>query len=125
MGKQVLGSLLVGVLVGLAVGLYLGWKSFPVEYTNYSLNSMAPRYQDEYTVMVAEGYQVDRDLSKVVLRLQPLEKDNIPDYVKELTVRYISQSNVPAIPPMVALSEAMGVTSPVMDIYRSTPVNNQ
>jgi hypothetical protein len=120
--KRFVGSLLLGLLIGLATGVYIGWEQAPVEYTNSSLSALAPHYQEEYTVMVAEGYQVDQDVSAAVARLQPLGKENVVSYVQDLTERYISQSNVPVIPTMVALAEALGGLTPVMDIYRFTPV---
>jgi hypothetical protein len=54
--------------------------------------------------------------------LQPLNKENIFDFIQDLTERFISQSNIPAITPMVALAEAIGRLTPAMEIYRSTPV---
>ncbi|MBN1201149.1 MAG: hypothetical protein JXJ20_04770 [Anaerolineae bacterium] len=122
MTRRYVGSLLIGVLVGLAFGIFLGWEQFPVEYTNSSMEALAPRYQEQYTVMVAEGYQVDRDKNAALARLQVLGKSNVFDYVQALTEQYISQSNVPAISTMVALAEAMGRLTPVMEIYRLTPV---
>ena len=123
MTKRYVGSLLIGVLVGLVVGVYLGWEQFPVEYTNSPLSGLAPHYQEEYTVMVAEGYQYDRDPKAAVERLEGLGKGgDIFDFVQKLTERYISQSNVPRIPIMVALSEAMGRLTPIMEVYRLTPV---
>ncbi len=123
MTKRYVGSLLIGVLIGLAAGVFLGWEQFPVEYTNSPLSALAPHYQEEYTVMVAEGYQYDRDPKAAVERLEGLGKGgDIFDYVQRLTERYISQSNVPRIPVMVALSEALGRLTPIMEIYRLTPV---
>jgi len=120
--KRYVGSLLIGLLIGLAIGIYAGWEQFPVEYTNSSLQALAPQYQQEYTVMISEGYQVDRDVNAAITRLQPLGKENTFDYIQELTEQFISQSNVPAIPTMVALAEAMGRLTPVMEIYRLTPI---
>lgn len=122
MTKRYVGSLLVGVLIGLVLGVFLGWEQYPVEYTNSPLSALAPYYQDEYTLMVAEGYQYDGDINAALERLQPLGKPNVFDYIQDLTERYISQSNVPAIPVMVALSEAVGRLTPIMEIYRMTPV---
>lgn len=122
MTRRHFGSLLIGVLIGLAFGVYLGWEQFPVEYTNSSLEALAPGFQEEYTVMVADGYLYDRDEAAAVARLQPLNKGNVFDYVQDLTERFISQSNVPYIPSLVALSEAFGRLTPIMDIYRQTPV---
>jgi hypothetical protein len=123
--KRYVGSLLVGVLIGLSFGVFLGWGPFPVEYKNSSLEALAPRDQEEYTVMVAEGYQYDPDINVALARLQPLGKENTINYLRDLTERYISQSNVPAIPPLVALVEVLlGPENlpPVMDLYRTTPV---
>lgn len=132
MTKRYVGSLLIGVLIGLIVGVFLGWEQFPVEYTNSSLSALAPHYQEEYTLMVAEGYQHDRDVNAALARLRPLEEENIPTYVRDLTERYISQSSVPVIPEdysldqmiqvMVSLSEAFGWLTPLMELYHSTPV---
>ncbi len=124
MAKRRIGSLLVGLLVGLSTGIFLGWGPFPVEYRNSPLAALAPRYQEEYTLMVAEGYQVDRDIEAALERLRPLGKPNTIDYVIELTERYISQSNIPAIPVMVALVEALiGPENlpTIMQLYRPTP----
>ncbi|NLF76288.1 MAG: hypothetical protein GX573_11370 [Chloroflexi bacterium] len=122
MTKRYIGSLLIGVLAGIAIGVFIGWEQFPVEYTNSSIAALAPHYQEEYTVMVAEGYQADRDVNGALTRLQPLGKENVFDYIQDLTERYISQSNVPAISPMVALAEAVGRLTPIMEVYRTTPV---
>ncbi len=126
MTRRYIGSLMMGILVGLAVGVFLGWQQFPVEYTNNSLSALSPRYQEEYTVMVAEGYQYDHDLDAALERLRPLSRESIFDYVEDLTERYISLSNnIAAIPPMVALAEAMGRLTPPMEIYRPTPESSQ
>ena len=125
MSKRYVGSLLIGVLIGLATGVFLGWGPFPVEYTNSNLSDLAPRFQEEYTVMVAEGYQYDQDVNAALSRLRPLNKENSIDYVVDLTERYISQSNLSDIPVMVALVEAfIGPENmpSVMRLYRPTPV---
>ena len=125
MTRRYTGSLLIGVLTGLVVGVFLGWEQFPVEYTNSSMSALAPRYQEDFTVMVAEGYLYDQDINGALTRLQPLGKENIFNYIQDLTERLISQSKVSAIPPMVALAEAVGRLTPAMEIYRLTPVPTQ
>ncbi len=125
MTRRYTGSLLIGVLIGLVVGVFLGWEQFPVEYTNSSMSALAPRYQEDFTVMVAEGYLYDQDINGALTRLQPLGKENIFNYIQDLTERLISQSKVSAIPPMVALAEAVGRLTPAMEIYRLTPVPTQ
>jgi hypothetical protein len=115
---------LIGVLAGLAVGVIIGWQLYPVEYTNSPLSDLAGSYQEEYTVMISEGYQHDGDAQSALDRLRLLGKDNIIEYVRALTERYISQSKVQAIEPMVALTEALvgpDNLPPIMRLYRSTP----
>ena len=124
MGKRAVGSLLAGIVLGLSTGIFLGWVSFPVEYKNSAMSALAPRYQEEYTVMVAEGYQYDPDVNAALERLRPLGRENAIAYVIDLTERYISQSNIRAIPIMVALVEA--IIGPenlpsIMQLYRPTP----
>jgi len=95
-----------------------------VEYKNSALSALAPHYQEEYTVMVAEGYRVDPEVNAALERLRPLGKENTIAYVIDLTERYISQSNIRAIPIMVALVEAIigpDNLPPVMQLYRPTP----
>lgn len=124
MARRRIGSLLIGLLAGLSTGVFLGWGPFPVEYRNSPLAALAPRYQEEYTLMVAEGYQYDRDIEAALERLRPLGKPNTIAYVTELTERYISQSNIPAIPIMVALVEALigpDNLPAIMQLYRPTP----
>ncbi|MBI5960568.1 MAG: hypothetical protein HY866_17650 [Chloroflexi bacterium] len=121
MTKRYVGSLLIGVLIGLTIGVFLGWEQFPVEYKNSTISALSSQHQEEYTVMIAEGYQYDRDINAALARLQPLNQENVFDYIQNLTERYIAQSNVPFIPVMVALAEAVGRLTPVMEIYRSTP----
>ncbi|MCA9888539.1 MAG: hypothetical protein KC546_09200, partial [Anaerolineae bacterium] len=54
-------STVIGVLVGILAGLFIGWTVAPIEYVNSPMTALSVRYQQEYTVMVAEGYLVDGD----------------------------------------------------------------
>lgn len=112
-------SLFVGAVLGLGVGLYLGWVRFPVEYVDSPARDLSPRYQDEYTVMVAAGYLFDDDLQGAVERLRVLGVDNVPEYVQSVTERYITNSrDVDDIRKLVALSEGFGRLTPLMEPYR-------
>ena len=120
-------SLLIGLAVGLGLGLYLGWVQFPVEFVNSPITELAPRYKDEYTVMIAAGYAADQDLVGAVERLRVLGVENIPAYVQETTERYITNSrNVDDIRYLVILAEGMDRLTPIMEPYRqvSVPVQN-
>src|SRR5262245_39778870 len=82
----------IGVILGLVAGLYIGWIAAPVQYVQSPMSDLARRYQDDYTVTVADAYQVDSDLNEAIHRLQPLGVGNIPQYVRDVTERYISES---------------------------------
>jgi hypothetical protein len=123
---RLLLSILIGLGVGLAIGLFIGWNVAPVQYVESPLSAMLPRFTDDYTVMVASGYQVDGDLQEALVRLQPLGVPNIPQYVRDVTERYISESgtgNENDIRTLVVLSRAFGYYTPPMQAFAlPTPV---
>ncbi|MDX1995887.1 MAG: hypothetical protein SF029_26130 [bacterium] len=118
-----LASLLGGLILGGLLGLYLGWVQFPVEYVDSSARDLAERYKDDYTVMIAEGYLSDGDSQGALERLRLLEVENAPAYVQEITERYITNSRSPEdIYALVALSEALGRLTPIMQPFRNIVV---
>jgi hypothetical protein len=113
-------SIVGGIVLGIAVGLFIGWVLYPTEYTNSAITSLAPRYRDDYTVMIAAGYAADGDLTGVVERLRKLGVDNVPQYVQETTERYITNSrDLTDIRLLVNLSEGLGRLTPLMDNFRN------
>jgi hypothetical protein len=113
-------SVVIGVVLGIAIGLFIGWVVAPTEYVDSPMRGLATRYQEEYTVMVAAGFTVDRDVNAVLQRLAPLGQDNIPQYVQSLTERYITLSrDVDDIRLLVILSEGLGRFTPVMENFRT------
>jgi hypothetical protein len=113
-------SILVGLAVGLAIGLFVGWVVSPVQYVQSPMSDLSRHYKDEYTVMVASAYQVDGDLLEALRRLQPLGASDIPQYVREVTERYISESGTGKeadIRNLVMLSCALGPCTPLMQAF--------
>ncbi|MBK8020506.1 MAG: hypothetical protein IPK19_03515 [Chloroflexi bacterium] len=114
-----LTSLLIALLIGIGIGLYLGWVQFPVQVTDSPMKSLAQRYRDDYTVMVAQGYMNDRDLGGALDRLRPLEVENVAQYVQDTAERYISTSrSINEIRALVTLAEGVGRLTPIMEPYR-------
>lgn len=124
---------LITFAIGLGMGFYTGWVQFPVEYRNSHMCQLSPNYQEEYTLMVARGFQEDGDLQAALDRLRPLRVegklecddgraysiDNIPDWVQRLTEQKINQgANPDDIRTLVTLAEAMGRLTPVMESFR-------
>jgi len=113
-------SLLIGLAAGIGLGLYIGWVQASVEYVDSPLYMLDQPHRDEYTVMIAYGYAADGDLTGAVERLRKLQVASVPDYVQALTERYISQGrSVADIRSLVALAEAMGRLTPLMEAYRA------
>jgi hypothetical protein len=116
---------IIGVAAGTLAGLYVGWQVAPVEYTDSPMTALAEEYQEEYTLMIAAGYIADGDLNGALERLRLLGVSNIPQYVQELTERYISNSrDLQDIRYLVALAEGFGRLTPPMENFRqySRPV---
>ena len=111
-------SLIVAIILGGLIGLYMGWVVIPTEYVNSPASSLADRYKDEYTVMIAAGYLKDGDLGGAVDRLRVLGQGNIPAYVQGVTERFISNSrDANDIAYLVALAEGLGRLTPIMQPY--------
>ena len=116
-------SLIIGLSLGALIGLYLGWVQFPVQFVNSPASSLSERAKNDYMVMVAAGYLEDGDLGSAVDRLRLLGVPNIPAYVQQVTETYISNSqDVNDISYLVALSEALGRMTPIMQPYRRVSV---
>jgi hypothetical protein len=119
-------SLVIGLLIGAAMGLYYGWVLSPVQYVKSSMSDLSRSYKDEYTVMVAQSFRVDGDVNEAIRRLQPLNVGNIPQYVRDVTERYISESGTGKeadIRTLVVLSRALGYYTPPMQAFAiNTPV---
>jgi len=125
--SRLLLSLIAGLVLGVGAGLFVGWVALPVEYLDSPASALDRRYKDDYTVMVAAGYLVDRDVQGAIDRLRILGEENIPLYIQETTERFISNSRgLEEIQFLVALSEGVGrLTEPMMDYRMLVPDNVQ
>lgn len=113
-------SLVGGGLIGVLIGLYLGWVQFPVQITESPASALARPYQDEYTLMIAQGYLSDGDVDGARLRLRVLGNDDAPAIVRGAAERAITDSrNVDDIRALVGLAAAFGALTPVMEPYRA------
>lgn len=111
-------SLIFGLLIGGAVGLYFGWVQFPVEYVDSPMEDLEQRARDDYTVMIAAGYQVDKDGLGAVERLGRLGVDNVPEYVQSVTERFITNSReINDIRLLVNLANGLGRLTPIMEPF--------
>ncbi len=123
--RRFLLSLVVGLFIGAGAGLVLGWVVFPVQYIDSPLYYLRDTYKQEYTVMVAAGFRLDGDIVGALDRLRVLkppaeETWSAPDWIQAVTELYISQGrDVAKIRNLVALSEAVGRLTPMMEPFRA------
>jgi hypothetical protein len=122
--QHVLGSFLVALIAGIGLGVYVGWVQFPVQPRDNAMCQLSEAHKEQYTLMVARGYQVDRDRDAALKRLLPLRAaeaeaclrdstntqiDNIPAWVQELSERYRTRgADLADICDLAALSAAFG-----------------
>src|SRR5579859_2261552 len=88
--KRFVIALAIGAMIGLILGVYLGWTQFPLQTINSSIRSLSQADKDRYTIMVAEGYELDGNVAEAIRRLQVLGVPNVPIYVRDMTERFIS-----------------------------------
>ena len=120
--KRLVIALAIGGLIGLILGVYLGWTQFPVQTINSSIRSLSQADKDRYTVMVAEGYELDGNVAEAIRRLQALGVPDVPSYVRDMTERFISvngSGDATDIRHLVALTQAMGELTPAMQPFAS------
>jgi len=124
--RRFLVSLAVSLIIGLVIGLYLGWVPFPVQYVDSPARDLAQRYKDEYTVMIAAGYEADYDLTGAIERLRVLEVENVAQHVQEVAERYITTSrDVGEIQMLVILADGMGRLTPMMQPFMPVTLPGQ
>jgi len=114
-----------GLAAGIGLGLIFGWVVWPVSYTNTNLTNLSTADQETYIVLVAAAYASDHDLEKASARLDLLEAPNAPQWVSELTDRYIAASRNPTdIGHLAELARALGVDTAQMAPFLATPTPN-
>jgi hypothetical protein len=122
--RRLLFSLFIGLMIGAIIGLIFGWELLPVQVIQSPMSDLSRRFKDEYTIMIADAFQVDQDINEAIRRLQPLGFPNIPIYVREVTERYISESGPGRevdIRTLVVLSRALGYYTPPMQSFMVLP----
>lgn len=111
-------STVIGVIVGIALGLAIGWWIAPTQYNQSKLHELNQDDKENYVLMIAMGYLVDRDPNAALERLSRLEVPNVPAYVQDMTERFISNSrDINDIRLLVALSEGFGHLTKPMEAF--------
>jgi hypothetical protein len=115
-----------GLAAGIGLGLVFGWVVWPVSYTNTTFTNLSTADKETYIVLVAAAYASDGDLEGAKARLEMLEAPNAPQWVAEVTGRYIAEDrNETDISYLVKLARALGVDTEQMAPYLGTPTPYQ
>ena len=113
----------VAVAVGLALGFAVGWWLWPVQYTNTAPAVLRQDYRDDYIVMVATAYEVERDLEQARERLKLLNPEEPAVSVTELAERLIeADGSSEDIARLARLAWALGATAPTLIPYLEGPL---
>lgn len=111
-------SAAVGVAVGLALGFAIGWWLWPVQYKNTAPATLRQDYRDDYLVMVATAYEIERDLQQARGRLELLDRQEPAAPVIELAERLIEAGGGgETITCLARLARALGATPPALELY--------
>ena len=119
---RLMASLVLGLLLGTLAGLVFGWTHIAGDARSRSLGELAASYRDQYSVMIAAGYAVERDPAAALERLSRLHADDAAGRLRDATERVIRTSSrgLDDIALLVQLADALGQLSPSMQPFLSS-----
>jgi hypothetical protein len=85
---------IITVILGAVLGLLYGWMVKPAFQVGAEPSSLRSDYQTDMVLMVAESYQVDRDLVQAVRRLAPLGEIPPEQHLRQ-AITFASQVGYP------------------------------
>jgi len=116
--RRIVPLALAGLVVGAALGLLVGWRLWPVEYTNTFPAQLRQDYRNDYVLMVAAAYSVEQDLEAARSRLALLDAEAPVDPLIELAEELIAAAGPHEDITLLAnLADAMGAATPAMVRY--------
>jgi hypothetical protein len=109
-----------GLVAGIALGLLLGWVVWPAEFTEATPTHLDESYQKDYLIMIAAAYSLDEELQSARSRLVSLGRENVDEWLLSIIENHILNGGAETdIRQLVKLATAMGLQSPVMELYQS------
>ncbi len=113
-------SVLIGIAVGAALGLYLGWVTWPAEFSDASPATLNPVEQREYALMTAVVYADTHDLQTARRRITSLGKEGETGesvYFSITLDSILRDDNEAEIRSLVQLAAKLGLASPAMEPF--------
>jgi hypothetical protein len=74
---------LLSIAAGVAIGLLIGRVLLPVQYENTPLTSLAPEYNTDYVLLVAEAFVLEKDPQAASARLAQLSSQPVLEVVRQ------------------------------------------
>lgn len=94
---------LIVLILSVGLGLYYGWVVNPVKYQDTSIQDLRIDYQTDFTLMIAEAYQENQDLTWAMNRLTLLG-DESPRVSVEEALKFAAQAEY-TLPDMFLLRD--------------------
>ncbi len=115
-------ALAAGLVLGLALGLVYAWLIDPVELYNTTPALLRSDYQHEWIRMAALGYVVDGDEERALRRLEGIDRQEVDTALAAMIEVYAAQGRpAETMRALSSLAQRLGVNTPAMSIYLSTP----
>ncbi len=107
-----------GTILGLALGFAIGWRFWPVTYTNTNPAALRRDHRADYILMTATAYAVGDDLEQARTRLEEIDPETPSAPVVELAERLIEEGGSEQdITRLARLAWALGATKPTLSPY--------
>ncbi len=107
----------LAILIGLSAGLYYAWLVNPVQVVDTTPDTLRIDYRADYTLMVAEIFEMEQDPAEAARRLGRLGSEP-PAQIVQQAIIYYEQAALPVSAPqpdlarLIQLRDALQLWNP-------------
>ena len=109
--------LLLGLAVGIGLGLYLGWVTWPTQYTEDNPSILQQSYQQDFLLMTAVSYSDDGNLGAATQRVDSLGENGRSLLLNTTIDLILTNPTSSNIPPLARLANDLGENNPTLLPY--------